>query len=172
MTDMTDLEDMQWPSNPLLPGADRSILIAQCKQIAAIFDELLPATALNPADHRAGGINPYFNRTESGLYLEFYYGYPSKIWTPGGEWSMTGSTTTPGGVDREALVEPFMRRLTAFVYEPGHQGRWGYHGPVYGILAIDGHPVELPGVVTPHPRLVDYLDVKDEWADLAQGWAQ
>lgn len=166
---MTDLNAMQWPTNPALP-CDRTILIAQCKRIAAIFDELLPDTALDAAGHRVGGINPYFNRTASGLYLEFYYGYPSKIWTPGGYWAMTGSTHTPGGVDKDALVEPFMRRLTTFLYEPGHQSRWGHYGPVYGLLAIDGDPVETPGVVDPHPRNIDYLGVKAQWADLAQGW--
>ena len=169
MTSFNDFNAMPLVPNPLLPN-DRSILIAQCKRIAAIFDELLPDTALDARGHRAGGINPYFNRTASGLYLEFYYGYPSKIWTPGGYWSMTGSTCTPGGVDQDALVEPFMRRLTTFLYEPGRQSRGGPNGPVYANLAIDGDPVELPGVVDPHPRNVDGLTVRAEWAELAQGW--
>lgn len=58
-------------------------LIQQCRAIAAIFDELLPDTAIDANAQRRGGVNPYYNRTSSGLYLEQvtrlmerWYGYP------------------------------------------------------------------------------------------------
>jgi hypothetical protein len=147
---------------------DTATLIRQCKQVAAIFDELLPNTALEPLAHRIGGVNPYYNRTTSGLYLEFYYGYPSKIWTPGGQWAMTGSTCTRGdlGETAEGLVAPFMARLNTRLHEPQHQSRWGCHGPVYAILEIDGEPVEPPGDVIRFST-DGYSEMKTEWADLA-----
>jgi hypothetical protein len=138
-------------------------LIRQCKKIAALFDELLPDTAIDSHGHRAGGVNPLYRRTASGLYLEFYYGYPSKIWTPGGRWSMTGSTITRPYVNKEDLVAPFMARLTTRLYESERHDRWRSYGPVYAILAIDGDPVEEPGPVD-H---LDYSAVKEQWDDLS-----
>ncbi|MFN3005115.1 hypothetical protein [Mycolicibacterium wolinskyi] len=147
----------------------RRHLIARCRQIAALFDELLPDTALNASAHRAGGVNPFYDRTTSGLYLEFYYGYPSKIWTPGGRWHMTGGTWTPAGVDKDELVRPFMERLTTRPHHLPVQTRWGCYGPVYAVLAVDGISVEEPGPVA---RFIhsDYQREKYEWADLATGW--
>jgi hypothetical protein len=142
-------------------------LIAQCKQIAAIFDETMPNTAIDANAHRVGGINPYYNRTTSGLYLEFYYGYPSKIWTPGGYWAMTGSTVTHGGHTAEAVVAPFMARLTTRLHEPQQHSPWGCYGPVYAILAVDGEPVDEPGDVI-HFAKDGYSEIKAEWADLAE----
>ncbi|OCB44003.1 hypothetical protein A5721_22345 [Mycobacterium vulneris] len=150
----------------------RAHLIRRCRDIAAIFDELLPDTAIDANAHRRGGVNPYYNRTTSGLYLEFYYGYPSKIWTPGGYWTMTGSTVTPPDTDPIELVRPFMQRLSAIEYQPLHQDRWGCYGPVYSILAIDGWSVEYPGPVAHWTRFedIDYAADKADWADLATGW--
>ena len=145
-------------------------LIQQCRRIAAIFDELLPNTALDAPGHRVGGVNPYYNRTESGLYLEFYYGYPSKIWTPGGYWMMTGSTSTPGGVTAAELVEPFMVRLTTDPHHPMSQSLHGCYGPVYKILQIEGEDVEEPGPVQRFHKSTDYLETKSAWAALAEGW--
>lgn len=145
-------------------------LIAQCREIAAIFDEELPDTALGAAAHRRGGVNPYYNRTTSGLYLEFYYGYPSKIWTPGGYWQMTGSTITRAGVSQDELVARFMRRIETQLYAPEtHYPRVGTFGPVYAILAIDGNPIEPPGDVIRFAK-DGYEQMKTEWAALAEGW--
>lgn len=144
-------------------------LIAHCRKVAAIFDEELPETALAPAGHRAGGVNPYYNRTTSGLYLEFYYGYPSKIWTPGGYWTMTGSTMTPAGVSREELVAQFMRHLETTLYMPESHSKWGTFGPVYKLLAIDGQPIEPPGDIIRFSK-DGYEQMKTEWAALTEGW--
>lgn len=144
-------------------------LIAHCRRIAAIFDEELPDTALGAAGHRAGGVNPYYNRTASGLYIEFYYGYPSKIWTPGGYWAMTGGTHTPAGVSADELAPRFMRRLTTKPHLPVSHSRWVTYGPVYAVLAVDGEPVDEPGAVTRFTA-DGYEEAKSEWAALAEGW--
>lgn len=148
---------------------DVDAYIQWCRRIAAIFDEELPDTAIEPLAHRRGGINPYYNRTASGLYLEFYYGYPSKVWTPGGYWAMTGSTTTAPFVDKDALVQRFLQRLTTWLHEPETQTKWGSHGPVYAILEIDGEPIDEPGDVA-HFSKDGYAEIKTAWADLATGW--
>lgn len=144
-------------------------LIAHCRTLARIFDEELPVTAIAPADYRVGGVNPYYNRTTSGLYLEFYYGYPSKVWTPGGYWTMTGSTITHAFVDKDALAAKFMARITARQTEPLQQSKWGCYGPVYAVTAIDGEPIDEPGEVIPYATH-NYREIKAEWADLAEGW--
>lgn len=144
-------------------------LIDHCRRLAAIFDEELPDTAIDAAGHRSGGVNPYYNRTASGLYVEFYYGYPSKVWTPGGYWAMTGSTVTPGGVDKDELVAKFMARVTTVLTQSMRQTRLGCYGPVHAILAIDGEPIEQPGEVTPFAK-DRYCEIKTEWAALAEGW--
>lgn len=142
-------------------------LIAQCRRIAAIFDELLPDTALNSHGHRIGGVNPYYSRTTTGLYLEFYYGYPSKLWTPGGRWNFVGSTHTPAYVNKDDLVEPFMCHLTTELHRPMTQDKWGCYGPIYAIHQVEGDDVEPPGVVAAFSR-DGYEDMKRDWAALAE----
>lgn len=151
-----------------MPDATTTRLIAQCRKIAAIFDKELPDTALGPAAHRAGGINPYYNRTTSGLYLEFYYGLPSKIWTPGGYWAMTGSTSFIAG-QAERLAALVMRHLDAKLHLPMRQDRNGCYGPVFAIWAIDGELVDAPGDVIRFSKL-GYHEMRAEWAELAEGW--
>lgn len=148
--------------------ASTARLIEHCRHLARIFDEELPNTALDAPAHRRGGVNPYYNRTSSGLYLEFYYGFPSKIWTPGGYWSMTGSTSCLFG-EVEELAARFMSRVDVRLTEAGSQSKWGYYGPVYAIVAIDGDPVEWAGAVIPYAS-DRYAEIKSEWAALAEGW--
>lgn len=169
---LTDGSWQQWrdahPEAASALQAERvATLITQCRRIAAILDEQLPDTALNAHAYRIGGVNPYYSRTTTGLYLQFYYGYPSKLWTPGGRWDFVGSTVTPGGVNKDDLVEPFMIRLTTSLHQPITQDRWGCYGPVYAIHQIEGEDVETPGAVTEFTR-DGYLDMKQAWAALAE----
>jgi hypothetical protein len=149
------------------------ILIRQCRHIAEMFDELLPETAIEARAHRRSGVNPYGKRTSSGLYLEFYYTYPSRLWTPGGQWHMTGSTVTRPNVDPRKLIDPFMARLGTTLHEHQRQDKHGCYGPVYAIHGVDGGRVEPPGTVDTsfnHLSEDEYRELKLAWAPLAEGW--
>ncbi len=142
-------------------------LIQQCLQIAALHDELIPTKFGNAEGYRIGGANPYHHQTASGLYLEFYYGYPSKLWTPWGEWSFGGSHSTPAGVIAEQVCAAFMERLTLDLYKAGHQSEWGYFGPYYAVQRIEGEQIEVPGAVLangPSDGGMSYERAKAEWA--------
>lgn len=150
-----------------------AVLVKQCRHVAEMFDELIPNTALDPFAHRRS-INPFYNRTESGLYLEFYYGYPSRIWCPGGKWSFAGSTSTRGGESKAQKVAPFMNRLKTTIHQPEfYIADYGHVGPVYGIHEVDGGPVEPPGPVTHFTNLgstADFTAACRAWSALTDGW--
>lgn len=110
-------------------------LMVQIKRLAVIYDEYV--TDKHPSqEYRDGGVNAVYNQTFNGLYLEFYYGHPSKVWTPWGTWHFAAAQSY------QTDLEGFMARLTLREHIAEHNTEMGTIGPVYAILAIDG--VELP----------------------------
>ena len=89
-------------------------------------------------DRRNESVNPYFDQTESGLFLEFYYGHPSKVWTPWGYYGFSGSGS--GRWDEE--TPKILERLGAILFSPEQDTKAGVIGPVYALLRVDG--VQLP----------------------------
>lgn len=51
------------------------------------------------SERRDDDVNPFYNQMEQGMIVEFYYGLPSKIYTPLGEYHITGSS---GGTREES----------------------------------------------------------------------
>lgn len=142
-------------------------LIAQCLRIAEIFDEELPGLALDPDGYRRGGANSFYQRTTSGLYLEFSYGTPNKIWTPWGYWIFVGSKGWNGTDEQlQAQLASFMARLSVELHIPLQRGNFGEYGPVYKVLAVDGVPLPPPGEVLPNATLDEHHSAQAEWARL------
>lgn len=144
----------------------KTALITQCLTIANIFDEQFPDTALESNGYRDGGVNPFYNRTTSGLYLEFYYGAPNKIWTPWGEWHFVGSTGLTFGDEKQQRISSFMARLTSQLHIPLQQSEFGDFGPVYTLHAVDGVQLPPPGEVIPRVPNDEYRAAKEEWGRL------
>lgn len=140
-------------------------LIAQCLRIAEIFDEEFPDSVASSEGHRAGGINSFYKKTASGLYLEFYYGYPAKIWTPWGYWKFA-STSGGSRVEKQGQLRRFMSRLTADLHTALEQSKFGDYGPVYKLVAVEGVPLPRAGDVMEVVPSADYETLKAEWERL------
>lgn len=95
-------------------------------------------------DRRNQGVNPYYNQTQTGLFLDFYYATPSSIWTPWGEYNFKGSAIYNSGAEEE-LVQGVMQRLTTALHRPKIYNTMGEIGPTYAILAVED--TELPAPV-------------------------
>lgn len=164
------IEPAPVPANPAVrsPMTDqqKTDLIAQCLRIAQIFDEEFPGTALGSKGYRDGGVNPFYDRTTSGLYLEYSYGAPNKIWTPWGQWSFVGSTAFRSWDEQRKQIDSFMARLTAELYIPLQQDEFGDYGPVYTLHAIEGVELPPPGDVIRIPPNDEYHAARGEWARL------
>ena len=98
--------------------------------------------------------NPYYGTTLDGLVLIHYYGGPSSVGTPFGEWSCTG-----GGCLKNAdWFEEAKERLGLVEVMPERQISDGCFGPVHAITKdLDGNPVrqcqwELVGIGIPGIR--------------------
>lgn len=166
-TDVFEISPPAGPATPnLMSDQQKTALIAQCLKVASIFDEEFPDTALESRGYRDGGVNPFYNRTTSGLYLEYFYGAPNKIWTPWGEWSFVGSTGLIFGDEEQKRISSFMARLTSELHIPLQQSEFGGFGPVYTLHAVEGVELPPPGEVIPRVPNDEYRAAKEEWARL------
>jgi hypothetical protein len=150
-----------------------SELIGHCRRIAAVWDDYFTPYQLECHAHRRSGINPYSYRTTAGLYLQFYYGTPSRLWTPGGSWHFAGSMSYPP-YTQEPAVQQFLARVDTALHEPQRSEHWGkvhigLFGPVYRVLGVDGQRIEAPGEVIRFCK-DGYREMVTEWADLRTGW--
>lgn len=128
-------------------------LMVLCQAFADEENKLFPFGD-NPHDY----LNPYWNRTISGLFLEMYYGLPDKIWTPAGHVKVGNGET-----GRWRGFEDYLRQFVDFsVYQAEVQEKIGYIGPVYAIHAIDGVACPEPFALDkPYPDNGDVL--KAQW---------
>lgn len=107
-------------------------------------------------------LNGFYGQTESGLFIEIYYGMPSRIWTPWGEWRIGGSGV--GHHDHEAFI---MEKFGATVHTPKKIDRMGEHGPVYALHSVNG--VALPEPIAcakGYEGRITYAEANAAWAEL------
>lgn len=114
----------------------------------AFFDEVRRGDPEHLIDIRMAknGINPCYHQTEKGLFLEYYYDQPSKIWTPWGYLDMVGFNGYRGDAPWEPIIEKFLERLGATLYLPKTIEKWGQRGPVYAIHRLDD-------LILPEPKI-------------------
>ncbi len=92
-------------------------------------------------DRRRDSVNPFYNQTKQGLFLEVYYGAPSVLWTPWGKWGFTG----PAYGDLSKTTKEFLRRLGAVMCVKERTSNLvGVYGPVYALYRIDDQPLPAP----------------------------
>lgn len=115
-------------------------------------------------DARAERINPFLNQTDTGLFLEFYYGNPSRLHTPWGEFRISGGGQSSGrqkAVANRAILD----HLKTGVVMPGFQTTMGYVGPYLSIESVDGHA--LPDSRwRMRENYIDNVVAEQEWAEL------
>lgn len=117
-------------------------------------------------DRRRESVNPYYNQTESGLFLEVYYGIPGHIWTPWGQWNCWGSGSGLGRHWDDAMSK-ILNILGAVMYKPLKRNYIGDFGPVYKITSVCG--IKLPPAVVRHPdSFLEYEVAKETWSKLSK----
>lgn len=148
---------------------DASALYASVRRIADIWFECLAEEKVAGGEIDASRANDpansFYNRTASGLYVEWYYGTPSEIWTPWGKWHLKGGASYSGNADKR-VNERFMKRVELREHMPVKHTREGIFGPVYAVVAIDGKPVPEARVIAQSYFPDGYQENRDLWMRL------
>ena len=130
------------------------------RKAKAIREWLLELSGLIPRLNESP--NPYYGSTVDGLALIHYYGGPSAIATPYGEWMCTGG----GCLKNLNWFEEARDRLGLVEVVAGVQLDEGYFGPVHAITKdLDGNPLpecvwETRGLGTPGIRSESLFSAK------------
>ena len=112
---------------------------------------------------KAYGINPYYGQSESGLFLNYYYGVPNEIWTPWGKFHFAGCTSYRSGTP-EKILAPILEMFGSKLHEPVVRTHMGEYGPVYGLYRVDGE--DLPEPVLRNGTYLPYQESLDQWNEL------
>lgn len=84
--------------------------------------------------------NPFYGCTTDGLVLIEYYGGPSCVGTPFGQWACTG-----GGSHEADWLEQAKERLGLVMIQEEIQNDQGCYGPIWGITKdLDGNDLPTP----------------------------
>ena len=156
--------------NKAVKTEDFRIFLAARKIADLSYEFASPSVKGNPwlDDRRDEGVNPFYHQTETGLFLEMYYGIPGKIWTPWGYWGCWGSGT---GWDKKK-TEAFLKRLGATIYQEKRyvEGACGGEvGPVYAVHCVD--EMQLPDPVMRNTKkYLSYEQANKEWEKLTHDY--
>lgn len=114
--------------------------------------------------HFRVGPNPFYNQTKQGLFLEEYYGMPSKIHTPYGNWSILGC----GSGDWEKVIEAIKEPLGLVLIQARKQTTLGEVGPYWAITKWKELKIDMP-VLRERLEYIPYDKVKEVWKAFADG---
>lgn len=109
-------------------------------------------------DRRDEEVNPYYSQTDSGLFLELYYGQPGNIHTPWGKWNCWGS----GCGSWEEKMPELLERLGATVHKELVHNSQGEFGPIYALHRIGDLILPDPAIRVRGEEL-SYETAKAEW---------
>ncbi len=113
-------------------------------------------------------VNPFYCQTDQGLFLEYYYGLPSKVWTPWGEWDFVGSTSHTAG-DEKKFLPKFLERVGAVLVVAEYNDRQGTHGPIYAIRHVDNTNLPKPQN-RERQNYLEYEVSKKAWKNMTKRW--
>lgn len=91
-------------------------------------------------------VNPFYNQTEEnyeGFICEYYYGYPSKIYTPLGELSIISGYLVNNENGKNAIKEIETSLGLVLIKEPILDKIWGQFGGWYYITRLPWDNIEL-----------------------------
>lgn len=122
-------------------------------------------------DWRKDDCNPYYNQT-NGLFLEFYYGTPSSIWTPWGTWKFSGSGSGSGSWNAEiepgkSSIDKVLERTGAVIFIEEQETSMGCFGPVYSLHHVDGVQLPTPNKIS-RDKFNSHEDIKAAWKELSE----
>lgn len=152
------------------PIEDDELFNAVMKIVNIYFEEIKKGDVdelINISPWEDKDVNPFYSQTDSGLFIEYYYGHPSKIWTPWGYFQMCGSVISRGDAPWEKILDSFLERLGATLFIPERQEEYGTVGPVYALHRVDD--IELP---EPRERekqnYLEYDTAKKAWENMTE----
>lgn len=124
------------------------------------------ADTLYIEDRRRENVNPYYNQSETGLFLDFSYGVVHSVWTPWGEWVFRGNTMSDGETQRR-LTKGVMEKLETTEYRPQINNEQGSFGPTYGVLKVEGVRLPQP-VIRPSNAYLTRDAAHKTWIDFTR----
>jgi hypothetical protein len=144
---------------------------AACRAIKRHFYAVSASIVYGAPDASVGDtVNAYFNRTASGLFVEFYYGTPLYVWTPWGKWRMRLRGVSGSRPAIDEAVQAFMSRVHTKLHAPQTDSELGSYGPIYAVMSVDGcEPVPAP-VVGAAYTTDGYEAMIAEWAELTAAY--
>ena len=87
--------------------------------------------------HFKDGPNPYYNQiTNNGIWLEEYYGTPSKLYTQIGVWTILGSTSSSNNGFKQ-VMDKLRIDLGLKIIQEGKETQMGYFGPIWQITTFN-----------------------------------
>lgn len=154
---------------PVGPIEDDNLYFAVRKIVDIFYEEVAKwdVNHLISVHFTDDGVNPFYSQTESGLFVEYYYGHPSKVWTPWGYFGFTGSVAYSGTAPWDDILDSFTRRLGATLYLPEVNKRSGTYGPVYAVHTVD--QINLPEPkVRERQNFLEYEVAKKAWENMTK----
>lgn len=151
------------------PIEDYDLYIAVRKVSDIFFEEVHTAQEAGADLHVSfcnDGANPFYSQTASGLFVEYYYGHPSKVWTPWGYWHFVSHVGYSGN-PWPSILERVLERLGATEYIAERSEEWGVYGPVYALSKVDD--IELPEpTVRERQNYLEYSVANQAWKNMTQ----
>jgi len=116
-------------------------------------------------------VNPFWERSTQGLFVEVYYGAASEIWTPWGKWHLRRCGTAGTSREYAAVMDAFLARVKTTVHEARRETRMGSYGPIYAVVSVDGCEPIPPAVAGKVTMDMDvYTQDTATWAELTAAY--
>lgn len=169
-----DKSAADWKANnprvePKGPIEDDNLYAAVRRVSDIFFEEIRKADKEGKIHASFGdeGVNPFYDQTNSGLFLEYYYGHPSKVWTPWGYWQFVWGMSYSSDAPWDSILSNVLQRLGATEFMPEQNLSYGTVGPVYAIHRVED--MELPEPkVRERQNYLEYEVVKKAWDNMTQ----
>lgn len=158
---------------PVGPIEDDNLYLAVRKIVDIFYEEVArwDVNHLISVTFTDDGVNPFYNQTEIGLFVEYYYGHPSKVWTPWGYFHFTGSVGYSGNAPWDDISDNFTRRLGATLYLPEKNTKAGTYGPVYAVHTVDSINLPEPKV-RERQNFLEYEVAKNAWKNMSKRYVK
>ena len=106
--------------------------------IKSLLKEYKNVVCAIPGQEKMCGSNPYYHQTKLGLFLGYFNGYPSSLWTP---WGYVNLFQYKCG-NMTLFIEDLFSQIEVELYREEIQGNDKYrYGPVYRIIKVKNEDI-------------------------------
>lgn len=114
-------------------------------------------------DRRRQRVNPVYNQTADGMFLEMSYSSPSKLWTPWGSWGFAGGAR--GSWIKNPMKDFLQGQFGITTHQDRRNTKMGPIGPVYALHSIGSEELSVPRELQDE-AYDDREDIREAWKDL------